>query len=258
MAKSIIMNVLTSSGYEPMYPFNPALVLNATFNSTSTTNVYNLTINGVPIPLTNTFGNSMGIIAFVPTVTNESTTTISINGDTARPLLNNDGTNLLPNVLIPNSLVFVKYRNNNFYLLLDKGQIGLSNVDNTSDNDKPISTSVTNALNQKLNTPTEVPANANLNTYTTAGLYYSSNTSNIGTMTNLPANSAFTLFVEGFGGAITQTFTAISLNGVQSYKRTYNGSSFGSWQQEAFILSGTSDPSQTLGVNGNIYIKIDS
>lgn len=31
MAKNIIMQVLTSAGYEPMYPFNPAMILNATF-----------------------------------------------------------------------------------------------------------------------------------------------------------------------------------------------------------------------------------
>lgn len=257
MSKNIIMQVLTSAGYEEMYPYNPSLLLNADFLESSTGSQYNLNINGVQVPLTNSYGNSMGIIAFIPTMTNNENVTISINGDTALPLVYNDDTNLLPNTLLPNTLIFIKYRNNKFYLLLDKSQIGLSNVDNTSDEDKPVSSAVLGALNNKLNTPIEIPAQANLNTYLTAGLYYSNNSSNVGTMTNLPVNSVFNLLVEGFGTSITQTFTAISTSGIQSYKRTYNGSSFGSWQQAAFILSGQNDPTQNLGVNGNIYIKYE-
>lgn len=41
MAINIIMQVLNSAGYEPMYPFNPAQTLNATVVDTSTASQYN-------------------------------------------------------------------------------------------------------------------------------------------------------------------------------------------------------------------------
>ena len=72
MAKNIIMRVLTSAGYEPLYPFNPALILNAQFLGTSTATQYNISISGIDVPLTNSVGNSMGIIAFIPTIANQS------------------------------------------------------------------------------------------------------------------------------------------------------------------------------------------
>ena len=34
MSKNIIMQVLTSAGYEPMYPFSPRQVINANFLNT--------------------------------------------------------------------------------------------------------------------------------------------------------------------------------------------------------------------------------
>ena len=45
--------------------------------------------------------------------------------------------------------------NNNFYLILDKSQVGLGNVNNTSDIDKPISSATQTALNLKLQSSTE-------------------------------------------------------------------------------------------------------
>ena len=66
MAKDIIMQVLTSAGYEPMYPFNPAQILNATVASSSTATQYNLTITGIPTPITNAIGNKIGLISFLP------------------------------------------------------------------------------------------------------------------------------------------------------------------------------------------------
>ena len=55
MAKNIIMQVLTSAGYEPMYPFTPRQILNGSFLSTSTSSRYNISITGIPVPLTNSF-----------------------------------------------------------------------------------------------------------------------------------------------------------------------------------------------------------
>ena len=149
MAKNIIMQVLNSAMYTHMYQFNPRLNINGTFLENSTNTQYNITITGVPVPLTNTFGNDMGIISFIPTVNNMDNITLYINGDTARPILFADGTTVRANTLVAGRTVLLRYYNNNFYLLLDKNQIGLGNVENVSPADMPISTAVTNALNNK-------------------------------------------------------------------------------------------------------------
>ena len=256
MSKNIIMQVLTSSGYEPMYPFNPSQVLNATFLSTSTATQYNLTISGVPTPLTNSFGNTMGIISFIPTITNGTNPTISINGDTAYPILFPDGTAININTLIANRPTFVKYNNNNFYLILDKSQVGLSNVNNTSDIDKPISTATQNALNLKLNTPTLIPANSNLNSYTTGGLFYTNTNSLAATIVNAPTQTAFSWLVEKHIGT-KQTVTAYTSTGIQTWVRNYSGGTWSRWTQQAFVFSGKTNPDASIGADGNIYLKYE-
>lgn len=254
MAKNIIMQVLTSAGYEPMYPFTPRQILNSSFLATSTNIQYNISITGIPVPLTNSFGNDMGIIAFVPTVNNTDNITLSVNGDSALPILFADGVPVRANTLIAGRTVLVRYYNNNFYLILDKNQIGLSNVDNTSDANKPVSIAVTNALNNKLNIPTLIPQNANLNTYQTAGLYYSNSNSAVATMTNVPTKQSFSLFVEKHAG-VKQTVTSYSTSGIQTWVRNFYNGTWSSWYQQAIILSGTGEPNNALGADGNLYLK---
>ena len=111
---NIIMQVLTSAGYEPMYPFNPSQVLNSVFDDTSTADNYKISISGINIPLTNSMASNMGIIAFTPTVTNADNVTLSLNGDTAKPILFADGVQVRANTLIAGRLVLVKFYNNNF------------------------------------------------------------------------------------------------------------------------------------------------
>ena len=257
MAKDITMQVLTSTGYEPMYPFNPKQVLTASFLSSSTANQYNITINEVPVPLTNSFGNAMGIIEFVPTLNNNDNITLSINGDTAKPILFSDGSPVRANTLTRNRMVFVKYLENNFYLILDKSQIGLSNVDNTSDADKPVSLAVSQQLEEKLNTPVLIPRNSNLNNYTNAGMYYNPNTSDVSTIANAPSNIPFSLFVEKHAG-VKQTFTNYSTSGIQSWIRNYYNGTWSNWYQVAIVLSGKNEPDNTIGLNGNIYLKYEN
>lgn len=263
MAKNIIMNVLTGAGYEPMYPFAPNEVLNGTFLSSSTASQYNITITGIPTPITNSFGNSMGTIFFIPTVSNNSGVTLSINSDTARAILYADGTPVRQNTFSNGVPVLLKYYNNNFYLLMDKNQIGLSNVSNTSDADKPISTAVSNALNNKLDKPIAISSGSNLNNYTTAGLYYASQ-SVANTVTNRATDlfNAFTLFVQTGQNNAIQTYSVVnewSTNypqGMLVWTRTWDRSTgWTSWYQAAYVLSGTSTPSNSAGQNGNIYIK---
>lgn len=254
MAKNIIMQVLTSAGYEPMYPFNPRQTLNASFLATSTSSQYNISINGIPTPLTNSFGNDMGLIVFTPTINNVDNIKLSLNGEGALPIVFSDGVQVRANTLQANRAVIVRYNNNKFYLILDKNQIGLSNVDNTSDINKPVSTAVTNALNNKLNVPQLVPRNSNLNNYTTAGLYYNPNNADVTTMTNVPTKEAFSLFVEKHAG-VKQTFTRYGTSGIQTWVRNFYAGTWSPWYQEAIILSGTSEPNNALGVDGNLYLK---
>lgn len=256
MAKNIIMQVLTSAGYEPMYPFSPRQILNATFLGTSTGAQYNITITGVPTPLTNSFGNDMGVISFAPTVANSDNATLSINGDTARAILFADGTPVRANTFVAGRNVLLKYYNNNFYLILDKNQIGLGKVDNTSDAEKPVSNAMLSALEEKINIPVLIPRNSNLNSYTTAGFYYNPNTQDAATITNTPAQVAFSLLVERHSGA-KQTFTAHTTSGVQTWVRNYSSGSWSPWYQQAIIISGTSEPDPTVGANGNIYLKYE-
>lgn len=260
MAINIIMQVLNSAGYEPMYPFNPAQTLNATVVDTSTASQYNLLITGIETPITNDIGSSMGIISFIPTVTNAANAKLSINSDTARPIRMADGTNIKAGVFTANMPVFLKYNNSGYTLLLDKKAIGLENVNNTSDLNKPISTATQNALNQKLNVPQLVPNNANLNTYQTAGMYYCATTASARTISNLPIQDAFSLLVERSAG-VTQTFTTYNLtnptSGVRSWKRVYFNGTWSGWAQIAMVFSGTGTPGSALGQNGNIYIKYE-
>lgn len=212
---NIIMQVLTSAGYEPMYPFTPKQILNATFLETSTNTQYNISIDGIPTPLTNAFGNDMGIIVFFPIVSNTDNITLSINGSNPLPILFSDGTSVSANTLVANRMVLVKYYNNNFYLILDKNQIGLGNVDNTSDANKPISAAISSALNGKLNTPRYIPNGSNLNTYRTAGLYYCPSSDGARTITNSPTQLAFSLFVEIHSGVkqiLTRRFNSRCTN----------------------------------------------
>ena len=256
MAKDIIMQVLTSAGYEPMYPFNPAQILNATVASSSTAKQYNLTITGIPTPITNAIGNKIGLISFLPNVNCSSNPKISINGDTAKPILFANGINLQNNVLVAHRPVYVKFYNGNFYLIMDKAQVGLNNVDNTSDLDKPISRATQNALNNKINLPILIPRGANLNSYTTPGFYYNPNNSDVSTMTNVPDKLAFSLLVERHAGT-KQTFTIYSTDklGMKTWVRNYFNGTWGKWAQQAFVLSGTENPSPNDGYDGNIYLK---
>lgn len=260
MSVNIIMQVLNSAGYEPMYPFNPAQCLNATVIDTSTASNYNISIVGVETPITADIGNSLGIISFIPNVGNAANATLSINGDTALPIRMADGSPIVAGVLKTTQPVFLKYYNAGFSLLVDKSSVGLNNVDNTSDLNKPISTATQNALDQKLNIPQLVPNNANLNTYQTAGMYYCATTASAKTMSNLPIQDAFSLLVEKSAGA-TQTFTTYNLtnatSGVRSWKRVYFNGTWSNWVQVGMVFYGTSNPANTLGQDGNIYIKYE-
>lgn len=268
MALDILMNVLTSVGYEPMYPFSPRNVLNATFSSNSTATAYQVTIDNIITPLTNSYGNKMGLIVFIPTVAAGAGCTLSINGDTAYPIVFSNGTQITAGTVRANTVVVLKYYDSNFYLIMDKYQIGLGNVDNTSDVNKPVSTAVRNLISGKMNTPTAIPSGANLNNYYNAGFYYCTNGSTATNISNRPITDSygFSLLIEGGGGGsvVKQIYTNIfdtrtTSTGIRTWVRTYMATSgWSNWYQQAYILSGTGNPSNTVGADGNIYIKYES
>ena len=256
---NIIMQVLGATGYQAMYPFNPALCLNATLLDTSVATQYNINITGVITPITSTIGNSLGIISFIPNVANAANAKLSINGSTALAIKMANGSNITAGVFTTNQPVFLKYYNGAFVLLLTKASVGLGNVDNTSDVNKPISTAVQTALNNKLNLPIAIPSNSNLNNYATAGFYYNAHNDQVATIANVPTGgNAFYLIVETSAG-VAQTCTsyagAHTSAGVQSWRRTYYNGSWSAWTMQGYVLWGTGTPSDTIGLNGNIYIK---
>lgn len=256
MSKKIVMNVLAETGYEEMYPFNPSMILNATTENTSTATNYNLTVNALPDTLTNDYGNQMGVICFIANVTNEANATITLNNSAAYPIVFADTDPITAGTLIAGRMVFVKYNNNQFYLILDKNQIGLGNVDNVSSDDQPISSATQTALDNKLNLPQLIPANANLNDYQTPGMYYNPADAGAQTMSNIPDRYAFCLFVEQHAG-VKQTFTTyIPGPGVRCWVRNYYNGNWGSWVQQAYVLYGTGNPNDNAGFDGNIYVKI--
>ncbi len=251
MSKKIIMNVLTSLGYEEMYPFNPSTLLLATTEVTSTSSNYNLTIGDLITP----YGNDMGIILFVPSVTNIANATITLNTGTVGNIKFEDGVNITDGVLVLNTPTLIKYYNGNFYLLMSKAQVGLINVDNTSDLNKPISTATQTALNAKFNNPLSIPLNSNLNSYTTAGMFFYALT-NTG-IVNLPNASAsgkqFALFVQNNGNGVTQTL-CVGQTGVQQYTRSLFGGTWGAWQQNIVGTYGTTDTTAIVP-DGTVYFK---
>ena len=171
-----------------------------------------------------------------------------------------DGSPIIAGVLKTTQPVFLKYYNAGFSLLVDKSSVGLNNVDNTSDINKAMSTATQEALNQKLNIPQSIPNNANLNTYQTAGMFYCSTSASAKTISNLPNQEAFSLLVERSAG-VTQTFTNYNstniTSGLKCWKRMYSNGTWSNWVQVGMVLYGTGTPADTLGQNGNIYIKYE-
>lgn len=166
MAIDFTMNVLQSDGnYEELYPFNPRLVLNGIFNhGDSTARNYKITIKGLT-----SLNNDIGLISFIPTIVNLSGLQLTINGLQSYPILLADGSAIPTQTLGNSRPVILKFYNNNFYIVTDKKQVGLGNVDNTSDLSKPISNATQTALNGKFSAPKEMTSDLtyNLNNYKT-------------------------------------------------------------------------------------------
>lgn len=74
-----------------------------------------------------------------------------------------------------------------------------------------------------------IPANANLNSYTTPGFYYCAANATVTTMTNAPSGNAFFMIVGKHAGTF-QMFVEYTVSSQKIYIRNYYGS-WGSWQR---------------------------
>jgi hypothetical protein len=73
-----------------------------------------------------------------------------------------------------------------------------------------------------------IPAGANLNDYTTPGLYYCPLNVDVATMQNCPTGNAFSLFVEQHAGC-KQTLTEYMTTNAKTWTRNYYSGTWGAW-----------------------------
>ena len=74
--------------------------------------------------------------------------------------------------------------------------------------------------------------NADLNNYTTEGMYYCSTTARAQTIANVPVAQAFSLFVERHAG-VKQTFTVYTTSNPVTFVRNYYSGTWGDWVEVA-------------------------
>lgn len=77
--------------------------------------------------------------------------------------------------------------------------------------------------------PIDIPANDNLNNYTSAGFYKCGYTDTAKTIANTPVNYAFSLLVEQHAGC-KQTFTTYFAGNPNTYVRNFYNGGWGEWQ----------------------------
>lgn len=95
---------------------------------------------------------------------------------------------------------------------------------------------------------TNIPANANLNNYTTPGYYYCPASATVATFTNCPTTNAFAMIVTrhaGYNQKIIEYHTNATTSRI--YMRNYYSNAWGSWYQ---IYHSGNLPSTTLAVGG--------
>lgn len=81
-----------------------------------------------------------------------------------------------------------------------------------------------------LSTPQLIPSGANIDDYTSAGMYYCPSDATVATLLNCPTNgNAFSLLVEQHAGT-KQTITRYSSNDISTWVRNKYGSTWGSWR----------------------------
>ena len=130
-------------------------------------------------------------------------------------------------------------------ITLTKSTVGLGNVDNTSDVNKPISTATQTALDDKVDKKYTIVAGTDLNTVTTSGFYRINNN-----LTNTPTSYAFgqMIVVQGGGDTISQIVMPYSSSSM--YLRSGNpfaGSGNGAWQPWVRLIDETYGDTLYLG-----------
>ncbi len=85
-----------------------------------------------------------------------------------------------------------------------------------------------------LEKPIRIPAGADLNTYTTPGMYYSPLNVDAQQIANTPVNYAFSLLVEKHAG-IKQTFSEYFTNSSRTWTRNYYNGTWGPWYENNYV-----------------------
>lgn len=137
------------------------------------------------------------------------------------------------------------YRTGN--INITPANIGLGNVNNTSDANKPISTAAKNALDTKISKSTEL-TNEDLNTITTEGFYHAADAN---TCANKPSNVkhfGMWVFRTGVGGASGNHYIQFlySDNLERGHIRYFDGSNISKW----FIIPNSADLAKCLPLTG--------
>lgn len=113
-------------------------------------------------------------------------------------------------------------------VVLTASDVGLGNVNNTTDLLKPISTATQTALNLKFGKGANLTGTPDLNTYTTTGWFPCSGDNIAAAGTNFPVANAGVLEVLTDGVFTYQTYTIYS--GGSVYKRTLYNSTWSGWR----------------------------
>lgn len=106
--------------------------------------------------------------------------------------------------------------------------------------------------------PVVIPANADLSSYHTPGMYYCPSNADANTIANKPYDStAFSLLVEKHAG-IKQTFTLYPANNISTWVRNYYNGSWGAWYQTT-TYDGSAVNAETLnGKHATDFILADN
>ncbi|GIP17755.1 hypothetical protein J40TS1_33970 [Paenibacillus montaniterrae] len=85
---------------------------------------------------------------------------------------------------------------------------------------------------------TKIPSGADLNTYTTEGIFYNNSNAEVANISNTPVNLAFSLRIERHAGVV-QRFTTYAHDNLRCFERNYYGS-WGAWKEVFYKENATS------------------
>lgn len=117
------------------------------------------------------------------------------------------------------------------YVVMQYSEGGTSN---TSYMRRPLSKIWEYLQSKVLTKSTKIPASADLNSYTTEGMFYSPSNAEVATMTNCPTTNSFSLLVEKHAGCkqtLTEYGSGMANYSAKTWVRTYYNNVWSTWQR---------------------------